>query len=444
MDDGFLLELLLVALLILVNGFFAGAEIAVISARRARIEGLAQSGDRAARALLRLKADPDAFLATVQIGVTVVGTLASAVGGVAAAERLEPFFAAMGPWAAGVAEPLAVALVVTVIAFSSLVVGELVPKSLAVRHAEAFALVVARPVDRLRRMARVVVSLLTAATRMLLRLLGQKGETPTPFHAVEDIRAILDEASLQGVLDGDVVKGAVAFQDASVRQMLTPRSRVVSIPRGSHLGIALKIAAESGFSRFPVLSPDGGRAEGLVYARDLYEAERRGRTGDVQALLRPTLLVPTSMRARALLLAMRGSRRHMAVAIDEHGQFVGIVTLEDVFELIVGDIRDEHDDGEPALRSVDDDALEVDGGVPVRELNARHGLRLPEAGEYVTLAGLVLDRLGVVPEGGEAVDAGPYRLTVGAMAGRRIARVRIETLARSDDAGLPGVQPEAS
>jgi putative hemolysin len=427
MDDGFLFELLLVAVLILLNGFFAGAEIAVISARRSRIEPLASTGHRSALALLRLKADPDAFLATVQIGVTVVGTLASAVGGVAAAERLEPFFGALGPWAARIAEPLAVGVVVVVIAFLSLVVGELLPKSLAVRHAEGLALFVARPIERLGRSARVLVALLTSATRILLRLLGQKGESPTPFHSLEDIRAILDEAGRQGVLDGDVVKGAVQFQDASVRQMLTPRSRVVSIPRGSSLAIALKIAAESGYSRLPVLSPDGGRGEGLVYARDLYEAERRGRVGDVQSLVRPTLLVPTSMRARALLLEMRRSRRHMALAVDEHGQFAGLVTLEDVFELIVGEIRDEHDDAEPAVRNVEADALEVDGGIAVRELNARHNLMLPESGEYVTVAGLLLDRLGVVPSGGETVTVDPYRLAVAAMAGRRIARVRIET-----------------
>lgn len=426
-DDGFAIEIALVGCLILLNGFFAGAEIAVISARRARIQARAQAGDARAVALLRLKAEPDRFLATVQIGVTVVGTLASAVGGVAAVERIEPLFAGLPtPWIRDLAEPLAVVLVVFTIAFLSLVVGELVPKSLALRHSEPLALLVARPVDWLSRAARFAVTVLTLATGLVLRLLGQRAERQSPFHTVEDIRAILDEADEQGVLDGQVVKGAVAFQECEARHLMTPRNRVVTIPWGASIEAALRIARESGYSRFPVERGGLDTIEGVVHARDLYEA--RGRGGDIAELVQPALVAPKSKKARDLLAEMRQGQRHLALVVDEHGAVAGIVTLEDVFEAIVGEIGDEHDDAEPEVTLLGDDLLEVDGGVGVRELNSRHGLSLPESAAYVSIAGLLIERLGHLPTGGESVSVEPYRLWITNMSGRRVARVRIETV----------------
>lgn len=425
--DGFALELGLIGILILLNGFFAGAEIAVISVRRASVQARAQMGSRRALALLRLKADPDRFLATVQIGVTVVGTLASAVGGVAAVERIEPYLGALpSPWMRQLAEPAAVALVVLAIAFLSLVVGELVPKSLALRHAEPLALLVAPPIVWLGRTAGVAVAVLTAATGLVLRLIGQRAEVHNPFHTVEDIRAILDEADEQGVLDGQVVKGAVEFQDCEARHLMTPRGRVVFVPRGATIEAALRIARESGYSRFPVCTESLDAVDGVVYVRDLFEARERGQQGNVEPLVQPALIVPETKAARDLLAEMRLAQRHMAFVVDEHGAVAGIVTLEDIFEAIVGEIRDERDEPESEVTVLREDLLEADGGVAVRELNSRYGLSLPESTLYVTVAGLVLEQLGSMPTGGEAVEAEPHRLTILRMAGRRIARVRIE------------------
>ncbi len=319
-DDGFAIEVSLVAALILLNGFFAGAEIAVISARRGHIHSRAEAGDRRAQVLLRLKADPDRFLATIQIGVTMVGTLASAVGGVAAVERIEPLVAGLPlPWMRELAEPVAVGLVVFAIAFVSLVIGELVPKSLAVRHAEPLALLVARPVDWMSRTGRFAVAILTATTGLVLRLLGQRGQTKSPFHTVEDIRHILDEADEQGVLDGEVVKGAVGFQDCEARHLMTSRSRVVGIPRGASVEEALRIARESAYSRFPVQTGGPDTIDGVVYARDLYEARARGRTGEIAALVQAALVVPPWRKARDLLAEMRRAQRHMAFVLNEQG-----------------------------------------------------------------------------------------------------------------------------
>jgi len=427
-DDSILIELALIAVLLLLNGFFAGAEIAVVTARRGRVQGRADEGDRRARALLRLKADPDRFLATVQIGVTVVGTLAATVGGVAAVERLEPFLAGLPvPLARELAEPVAVGAVVSVIAFLSLVVGELVPKSLAVRHAETLALLVARPIEWLARLARWPVAILTAATRFVLKLFGQRVEVQSPFHTLEDLRTMVEEAEKQGLLEGQVVRGAFAIQDCAVRAIMTPRQRVVGIPREASLDEALRTATESGYSRFPVYRGDLDHPEGLLYARDLFEARLRGATGSVAPLVQSALVVPGTKTARALLAEMRRDRLHMALVVDEYGAVVGLVTLEDVLEIIVGEIEDERDVAEEPVRVLGEGVFELDGAVSIAEANARLGVSLPESPDYVSVAGLVLHRLGSLPQGGETVELPPYRLEVAAVEGRRIARVRIAT-----------------
>jgi putative hemolysin len=422
-----MVEVLLIGLLILVNGFFAGAELAVLTARRGRLQALA-GRDRRAAALLRVKSDPDRFLATVQIGVTVVGTLASAVGGVAAIERLEPLFASIPSRAVQtLAEPLAVALVVSTIAYLSLVVGELVPKSLAMRHAEAIALRVVRPIELISKLSRPLVAILTASSRLLLRLTG--GKEPgvrSGFHTLDDLRAIAAEAEEQGVVKGDIVSGAIEFLDHDVREILTPRSRVDGIPAEAGPEEALRRVRESGHSRFPVYQ--GTNLDdilGFVYARDIYEATRGGQPFDLRSLTRPVLLVPASKKASGLLAEMRTRRAHVAVVVDEHGTTVGLVTMEDLLEVIVGEIEDEHRDAEPRVRQHADGTLDVDGALPVRELNADWGLELPEAEDYVTVAGLVLSRLGAVPRGGERLEVVGRTVRVTAMEGHRIARISI-------------------
>jgi putative hemolysin len=442
-DDGLLLELALIALLLLLNAFFAAAEMAVVTARRGRIHSLAEDGDVRAAAVLRLKADPDRFLATVQIGVTLVGTLASAVGGVAAIERLEPFFESVAsPWVRRMAEPLAVGTVVFVIAYLSLVVGELVPKSLAVRHAERIALRVARPIALLSRIATPVVAVLTASSRLVLRPLGGSDQPVHPFHTLDDLRAIADEAEEQGVVQGELVSGAVEFHDRAVREVITPRNRIKAIHRGTSLGEAVQIAAESGHSRFPVYEGSLDNVLGFVYARELYVAWRLGAGLDLERLMRPAMIVPWNKSATALLAEMRAAKMYMAIVVDERGTVLGLATLEDLIEVIVGEIHDEHDAPVEVVRRIDERTLEVDGSVPVRQLNDDHQQRLPESDDYVTVAGLVLHLLGSIPRGGEVVQAGPHALEVAAMESYRVARVRIHSAAQVESAERVEGEPE--
>jgi len=438
-DDGFLIELLLIAILIVVNGFFAGAEIAIVSARRPRIQARAAEGDRNAAALLELKSDPDGFLATVQIGVTVVGTLASAIGGVAAIERVEPFVAALPfGWAAAVAEPLAVAMVVGTIAYLSLVIGELIPKSLAVRHADTIALRLARPILALRRGTRPAVAVLTASSRLFLKLVRQKDGVDRPFHTLDDLRMIVNEAEEQGIVHGDLMSGAVAFQDREVREVMTPHTRIVGIPLAASLDDALRQIRQSGHTRYPVYREGLDDVQGFIYARDVYEAALRGTPVELASLARPALIVPWNKRATALLSEMRAAGVYMAFVVDERGSTLGVVTMEDLLEVIVGEIHDEHEVPTDSVQVLPDGSVEADGGVALRELNEEFGLGLPLSDEYLTVAGLVLARLGAIPRGGETLDVPPHRIHVLSMDGHRIARVRVERVGRPVPATVAG------
>lgn len=433
-EDGFVIELILVAVLILLNGFFAGAEIAVVSARRTRLARLAAAGDARAQAVLRLKDDPDRFLATVQIGVTLVGTLASAVGGVAAVERLEPLVAELPwPWLRAIAEPIAVTSVVFVIAYLSLVVGELVPKSLAMRHAESVALFVARFIEQLLRLAGPAVGALTVSSRFVLRLIGRGSPTRASFLTLDDLRAIVREAELQGLVKEGVLRGAIEFHDREVREVLTPAQRVDALPVETPLAEAARVASASGHSRLPVFQGTLDNTLGMVFSRQIFEALLSKQPAALRDLLTPVAMVPWSKPATLLLRDMQTSGSQLAMVVDEHGAVLGMVTLEDLLEVIVGDIRDEHEPEEDAVRGLSEGVLEVDGAVSVRDLNADHGLGLPESPEYVTVAGLLLARLGAIPREDEIVElpAG-LRVRVLRLEGRRVARVRIEKQARAE------------
>lgn len=434
-EEGFLVELAFVAVLIVLNGFFAAAEIAIVSARKTRLQALADEGKRGAHAALRLKADLDRFLATVQIGVTVVSTLASAVGGVAAIERLEHLIASLGiPAARQIAEPAAVGIVVFAIAYLSLVVGELVPKSLAVRNAETLAVWMAPLIERLSRISRMAVAVLTASSRVCLRLLGHKDVDPQPFHTLEDLRAIADEAQDQGIVHGDILAGAVGFHDRQVREVLTPRVRIKALPLDADLPQAVRAVRECGHSRLPVYRGMLDDVVGFVYAKDVYDTALDGGTLDLPGLVRRCLVVPITRPATALLAEMRKSGIPMALAIDEHGTLSGLVTIEDLVEVIVGEIRDEHAGALERVTRLPGGVLEVDGSLPLHELNEDHELDLPESSNYVTIAGLVLDRLGAIPQPGASVECAPYVLTVVAVDERRVSRVRIAPLTRPSPA----------
>ncbi len=420
-----------IAFLILANGFFAMAEIALIAARRTRVVQLAEEGDARAQVVRRLQEDPDRFLATVQIGVTFVGSLASAVAGALAVRTLQPALARMpglAPWS-GV---LALAMVVIVVTYLTLIVGELVPKSVALAHAERTALAVGGTVDALSRGSRLLVGLLTASSRALVRLFGIPEVRSTPFVSEEEIKLMIQQGRAQGVFDQteqELIHSVFAFSEAAVKEVMVPRPKIQALEIETPVPAVLQFISEAGKSRYPVYRRTLDEVAGILYDKDLLPLLAAGKPVVLAELLHPAYFAPETTRIPRLLREMQRRRMSMALVVDEYGSVEGLVTIEDLIEEIVGEIRDE-DEEEGPVKRMRDGSLIMDASVTLRDLQGQYGLEFPESAEYETLAGFLLAQLQRVPRGGEIIAHGDWKLTVVDMDGRRINRVRAERLRR--------------
>jgi putative hemolysin len=440
--QGFWLAAMFVGALILVNGFFAGAEIALISARRSRIQQLAAEGDGRAQRVAALQGDPDRFLATVQIGVTFVGTLASAVGGAASVRILPPLIREIPlPGLRPAAEPIALAVVVIVLTYATLIVGELVPKSLALRHAEPLAIWVAGPIDRLARLTSLLVRCLTASNRFVLRLLGQKGADERTFVSEEEVKHMLQEGRVQGVFDQteqELIHSVFEFSEASVKEVMIPRPRIQAIDVEIPVEQVLAYIIQTGKSRYPVYRNTLDEVLGILYDKDLFRLLAEKKSIVLTEILRPAFFSPETAQVSRLLKQMQKRQMPMALVVDEYGGVEGLVTIEDLIEEIVGEIRDEADREQQPVERLRDGSYLVDASISLRDLAEQHDLTFPESPEYETLAGFILAQLQRIPRGGEIVTHGDWRLTIVDMDGRRVARVKVERQGRGD--GPPGAK----
>lgn len=433
MDSQFWLDMVFIFVLVLANGFFSGSEIAVVSVRRSRIDQLIEQGNASARVVGRLKDDADRFLATVQIGVTLVGSLASALGGASAVEFLGPFFRESGiPFLQEWGQFLALMVVVLAISYLSLVLGELVPKSLALRHPERIACAVARPLELFSWMFSAAVKLLTISSNFLLLLSGSSAKSTEAFVSEEEVKYLIREGAERGVFDDtekEFIHSVFDFADTSVREVLTPRTEIHALEVQTSCAEALHAMIESGFSRMPVYEGDLERIVGLVHIKDLLRAQEQGKTAVLRDFLHPAHFVPDSMQISHLLRELQVRRAHMAIVVNEFGTVIGIATIEDLLEEIVGEIRDEFDaDEEQPVQELEKGVLLVEGGVTLSDLKEQHRLPLEETPAYRTVAGFLLARLERIPKGGESIAHQGHRLTIVDMDGRRIAKVKIERL----------------
>jgi putative hemolysin len=406
--------------LVLANGVFAGAEIAIISVRRTRLAQLVEQGRPSARAMKRLRDDPVRFLATVQIGVTVVGATAAAFGGAALAAQLAPYLARV-PGLAKHAEAVAVALVVVIVSTLTLVLGELVPKSLALRSAETYALLVSRPLLALSELARPIVWLLTAASNVVLRPFGDRTTFAEARLSVDEIEQLVEEAGRAGALDGstaEIASRALAFRDLTAREVMVPRSRIVALPADAPPDDLRRLLLEEGYARMPVYQGTLDEIVGYVIAQDLAAMAWERQLIVLADLLRPVLFVPETAKAVYVLREMQRRRTQLAVAVDERGGVAGLLTLEDLVEELVGEIVGEREEPEALFQREPGGTALVRGDAPVREVNRALGLDLPEGEGYTTLAGVCIALAGDVPERGtrlhardgtqlEVVDASP-------------------------------------
>jgi putative hemolysin len=430
------LDILILLALILLNGLLAMAEIAVVSARKARLQELANQGDQKARAALELARHPADFLSTVQIGITLVGILAGAFGGATIAEHISAGlerFPVLAPYS----EAIGVAIVVVVITFFSLVLGELAPKRIALGNPERIASAMASPMRRLSRLTLPLVRLLSWSTDLMLRILRQKPAAEPPV-TEEEIKVLIDQGTQAGVfaeVEQDMVEAIFRLGDRRVGSLMTPRPEIIWLDLEDPPEETRRKIIESGHARLPVARGGLDQVLGVVQAKDLLEQALSGRPLDIQSVLAQPLILPESMPALKVLELFRQSRIHAALVIDEFGGLQGLVTIFDILESIVGDIPEEGELVEPEVVQREDGSWLVDGRFPVDEFKELFRLKwLPEEerGYYQTLGGFVMSYLGRIPSASDHFEWSGLHFEVVDMDGFRVDKVLVLPLAKGE------------
>ena len=425
-------ELISIFLLIILNGFFSCSEIAIIAVRRSRIKQLLEQGDRRAGFVHQLQEDMERFLATIQIGVTVVSSLAAAVGGVFAVETLKPVIQQIPNEAVQRAsEVLAVGSIVLVISYLSLIIGELVPKSLALKYSEPIALRVAHPIVWMSRMASVFIKILTVSSRFLLRFFKGPSSHEKTFVSEEEIKILVREGREKGIFDQteqDLIHSVFEFTDISVKEVMVARPKMHAVQIDTPPDELLQYISTHKFSRYPVFRKGINEIVGVLYYKDLMSQLVKKETIVLQDLIRPVFFVPETMKVSHLLKELQRRRIQMAIVVNEYGSVEGLVTMEDLVEEIVGEIQDEVERGERPVERLKDGSMVVDASLSIRDLKDDYGLSLPESSEYETLGGFFLSQIQSIPRGGEIFQYGKYKFTIVDMAERRIAKVKVEKI----------------
>ena len=426
------LELLLILVLTLINGTLSMAEMALVSARKVRLQQRAEAGDKGAEAALTLAESPGHFLSTVQIGITLVGILAGAVGGGTISTELGNLLsqsAVLAPYAHG----LSIGIVVVGITYLSLVAGELAPKRLALNQAERLAALLAPPMQILSILTAPIVRLLNFSTDLILRVLGSQASSDPPV-TEEDVRALIEQGTQVGVfepVEEEIVDQVFRLSDRTVSALLTPRTDIVWL--GAHdtaEEIKLKVL-NSGFSYFPVAEGDLDHVLGLVSAKALLAQSFAGQPLDIHSAIQPALFLPQSTPALVIVDRLKQAHAHMALIIDEYGGLAGLVTLDDVLEAIVGDIPAADEVLEPDVIQREDGSWLVEGMFQIDEFQALFEIKeWPQTveGHYQTVGGFVMTMLGRIPAPGDHFEWQGYRIEVVDMDGHRVDKVLVTRL----------------
>jgi putative hemolysin len=425
-----LLELGIIVLLVLLNGVFVAAEIALVSLRPSRVEQMLDEGRRGAQRVRRLTSDPGRFLAVVQLAVTFIGFLASAFAGVSLATSLTDLLIGLG-MSTSYAGAVGLLVVTILLSLFTIVFGELVPKTLALAHPEAFALGLARPVDIIGRIFRPIVALLTATTRTISRAFGADVTTEAQITA-EELRLIVERGGEQGILEAEeeqMINAVIELGDRRLHEVMVPRIAIVALPASSSFDEVVDLIIEEGHSRLPVYETSVDEVVGILYAKDLlpFLKSNADSRPNLRSLLRTPVFVPESMTIDDLLHEFQRRKVHIAIVLDEYGGTAGLVTIEDLLEEIVGEIQDEYDVEEPLVEKLDDHSARVDGRSSVDDLLDLWDLKLQleDEDEYDTVGGLVYHRIGGIPQPGDEVHLDGLRLTVETTDGRRVGKVLV-------------------
>ena len=426
-----LLSIGLILVLILFGSVFVAGEIALVSLRESQVRGLAEKGRRGAR-VSSLSATPNRFLAAAQIGVTFAGFMSAAFGEARLSSHLEPHLRDLLGASQGFVEVLSLILITLAISYVAIVVGELVPKRLGLQRAERAALLLAPFLDRFASIMRPVVWLLSRSTDILVRLLGGDPGAKRMAITEEELRGLVASHESLTKDERKLIDEVFAAGERQLREVMIPRTEVEFLDGSMTVARAAKLTSTAPHSRYPVTRGSQDDILGFVHVRDLLMPAAKARTTKVADVSREVKLLPGSKRVLPAMSEMRREGHHLAIVVDEYGGTAGIVTLEDLIEEVIGDIRDEYDaPSDESLRQLGGE-VEADGLLNLDEVEEHTGVRLPE-GPYETLAGFVMASLGHLPRVGEAVEADRHRLEVTELDGRRVARVRVTRLARDTD-----------
>jgi putative hemolysin len=381
----------------------------------------------AARRVQRLQEEPERFLATVQIGVTLVGTLASAIGGAIAVERLKPLLSDLPvEFISKAAEPLAMGIVVTVMTYIILVVGELVPKSLAIRYSEQIAFMTSAPINFLSRLFTVVLRLLTFSNNLVLRFFNISPEREASFISEDEVKYLIREGRKSGVFEPseeDLIHSVFRFTDTVVKEVMVP-TEIVAVETDSNIDVILRTMNEKGLSRLPVYSETIDNIIGIIYLKDILALHMENKPFNLESVLRRPYIVPPNKNVSVLLKEMREKRIHLALVGDEYGGTDGLVTMEDLIEEIVGDIRDEQEKELREIYEVAANRYVIDGRTDIGKVNEKLGVSLPED-EFETIGGFVLGLFGRLPAEGDQVRDANLIFTVLRLRRNRISRIRV-------------------
>lgn len=404
--DSILLQLFLIFILVLVNAFFAASEIAVISLNRTKINYMANEGNKKAKLLVKLLEEPSRFLATIQVGITLAGFLASASAAVTISEYVSTLIKGLGiPYIGGVVDELSLILVTIILAFITLVLGELLPKRIALNNSEGIAMFVVRPIIIVSKVTLPFVKILTASTNFFGRIFNVTSENTEEEVTEEEIRMMIDVGEENGVLnetEKEMIDGIFEFDNTLAKEIMTPRTNVFIIDIDTPEEEIIDEVLEEQYSRIPVFEEESDNIIGILFMKDLFIALRKQEPKDIciRELLRPAYFVPETKNIDILFRELQKSKNHMAILIDEYGGFSGIVTIEDLIEEVMGNIFDEYDEDYESseyIQKLDNNTYIVNGMVSIDEINEKLEVNLPSE-HFDTVGGFVVNLIGCIPK----------------------------------------------
>ena len=429
-----LISIFLIIIFIFINGFFAASEIAVVTLRKSRIRKLMDDNKKNAAILHKLRETPEKFFATIQIGVTLAVTLASAIGGVIAVETLKPILEGISiPFLSASSEAISIAIVASVITYFSIIFGELIPKTVALSHPETVGLLSAPIIEKFSKLANLFVQILMFTTNMLLKPFGKKAFRKKSYISEDEIKLLLEEGRETGIFEDEekqLIHSVFDFADIFVKEVMVPTPQMVTIGINMSIDQVKQIILEEKFTRYPIIGKDLNDIRGTLHAKDFFNTLLKTDNIMIRKIIKPPLFAPETMKISFLLRDMQKRRVHMAIVIDEYGAVSGLVTLEDLIEEIIGEIRDEFDTESPVIH-LKDGGMIIDASINIRDLYDDHNVAIPESPEYETLGGFIVTSLQRIPQPGDEIQIDSQRLKIIEMVGRRISKVKLDKIEKA-------------